>query len=315
MTVYELSGNNINFFKGLWQTLVFSCIVGISHRLSPNVDHGNNDNLEEEEEQVYVETNEGTNTISTIKSTSTRISNTTWLVLFGVCYGVVFLAFCVGSKEIPLSYFVVIIATTPIFADLFSRCILQTRITILKMVICFTLTLGVCMVTYEGFTELKADTDFKNITIVLAQNSSTSFELEKKENLAKNYSVSTGEEDVETETPRLSYYYPNIPLGIICAFVFATLGALANVIPVKCKDVSCCIMMLYAGIGSLVFSVAANFIPHFQMHIALGNYYSGIPTLAVEICLGFVTMIANGLLILANSLSMHIFITKVFNEE
>jgi drug/metabolite transporter (DMT)-like permease len=62
-------------------------------------------------------------------------------------------------------------------------------------------------------------------------------------------------------------------------------------------------MMLYAGVGSLVFSFAANFVPNFQLHLTIGNYHSGIPTLALEICLGFCTMIANGLLVLANRLS------------
>ena len=143
LIAYELSGNNINFFKGLFQTLVFSCIVGIRHSLSQSVGRGNNENLEEEEE-ACVGTSTVINTVSIIKVTSTRISNTTWLILFGLCYGVVFLSFCVGSKEIPLSYFVVIIATTPIFAVLFSRCLLKTSITILKMVICFSLALVRC---------------------------------------------------------------------------------------------------------------------------------------------------------------------------
>ena len=97
--------------------------------------------------------------------------------------------------------------------------------------------------------------------------------------------------------------YPNLCLGIICGFTFSLLGALANVIPAKCQEISVTTMMLYAGIGSLLFSSIAHFIPNLQLDIFIRNSEWNTTIILIEIALGFFTMVANGLLILANRLS------------
>ena len=94
-----------------------------------------------------------------------------------------------------------------------------------------------------------------------------------------------------------------IYLGITSAFVFAILGALGNVIPAKCREVSWYVMMLYAGFGSLLFSILANFFPDFKLNILSSGYTSNYPKIIIEITLGLFGMMANGLLILANRLS------------
>ena len=97
--------------------------------------------------------------------------------------------------------------------------------------------------------------------------------------------------------------FTQIYLGVISAFVFAILGALANVIPAKCSEISLSIMMLYAGVGSLFCSIIANFFTGFELNIWVLESTSYTFKIFVEIIIGFFGMMANGLLILANRLS------------
>ena len=61
--------------------------------------------------------------------------------------------------------------------------------------------------------------------------------------------------------------------------------------------------MLYAGVGSLVCSIIANFIAGFELNIWGLERTSYTFKTIVEITIGFFGMMANGLLILANRLS------------
>ena len=150
---FDLSGNNINFFKGLIQSVTFGGILVICHVRTTMKDLSDRDNNAQHEEFLFNDDGDMINTIiPPIRRSMANKYDTGWLILFGLCYGLVFLAFGIGSTKIPFSYFVIIIATTPIFALLFSRCILRTAFTLPKILICVALVLGVGMVTYKGFT-------------------------------------------------------------------------------------------------------------------------------------------------------------------
>ena len=338
---YELSGNHINFFKGLWQTLLFGCIILISHVLPENPIPARNAELDNNEDIMYREDSTAYRKSKKINVIPARKSDKGWLLLFGFSYGFIFIAFCVGAKLIPFAYYIVITATLPIFALLFSRCILRTNFTILKIAICISLMLGICMVVYEGFItidiqEEKISIDeINNSTLTRNQpskqesidNTWTSFDLPTTLDGSKDSRNSTLEPisggfsnqldatyfrnnspgsikvEVENVEPRLSHHYPYFYIGIVCGFVFASFGALGNVICAKCPEISICTMMLYSGIGSLFFSIIAHFMPNLQLDIFTANYDKNVTKLSIEIILGFATMFTNGLLILANRLS------------
>ena len=280
--------------------------MGIKNTFAKNDHLPEDEDLEEQEAIMCEGNNQMISTSIRIKTFIKRSKKILWLILFGVCYGLVFLAFSIGSKEIPLSYFVTIIATTPIFALLFSRYILKTRITLLKMITCLSLIVGICMVMYEGFIKLKFCENLLNDKKVQIENSSSIVSGKDVDALDNSkfqlFNSSTEELDDNLEV-KSSMQYKQIYLGIISAFIFATLGALANVIPAKCQEISWCVMMLYAGAGSLLFSIIANIFPSFKLDIWLSNSDSYTSKLAVEITLGFFGMMANGFLILANRLS------------
>ena len=176
---YSLSGNNINFFKGLLQTILFLFIVSIKNACrKEETDKGNNDHLEEQANMIGHNDNGMTKPLIRIKGILNKCNKVIWLLIFGVCYGLVFLSFNLGSKEIPLSFFVTIIATTPIFALLFGRCIIKTKITLLKTVTCLSLILGICMVMYEGLQNLDFDGKCIKETRLKIENTNSTFLLE-----------------------------------------------------------------------------------------------------------------------------------------
>ena len=295
---YSLSGNNINFFKGSIQTILFFLILIIKNCLvKEETSRENEEDMVEQEEMLGDNDNRNSMKIINIKVFLNQGQKVMWLLLFGVCFGLVFLSFNIGSKEIPFSYFVTIIATTPIFALLFSRCILKLKITFLKILTCLSLILGICMVMYKGLGyETNTEKQSTNSTIdnyvgVSPDNSTYGlFNCTEKVN---------GSNSEHNKSKR----YQRIYLGIISAFVFAILGGLANVIPAKCREVSWYVMMLYAGFGSLFFSTLTNFLPIFKLTIFGSGYSYSYTKIIVEITLGFFGMMANGLLILANRLS------------
>ena len=257
---YSLSGNNINFFKGSIQTILFFLILIIKNCLvKEETSRENQEDMVEQEEMLGDNDNRNSMKIINIKVFLNQGQKVMWLLLFGVCFGLVFLSFNIGSKEIPFSYFVTIIATTPIFALLFSRCILKLKITFLKILTCLSLILGICMVMYKGLGyETNTEKQSTNSTIdnyvgVSPDNSTYGlFNCTEKVN---------GSNSEHNKSKR----YQRIYLGIISAFVFAILGGLANVIPAKCREVSWYVMMLYAGFGSLFFSTLTNFLPIFKL--------------------------------------------------
>ena len=344
---YDLSGSNINFFKGLIQSVTFGSIIVISHVITVLNDLSTRDNNTEHEGFVFNDDGDMINTIiPPIRRSIAKKCDTGWLILFGLCYGLVFLAFGIGSTKIPFSYFVVIIATTPIFALLFSRCILRTAFTVLKLLICVTLILGICMVTYKGFMKQELpslndrDTDFgdpgRNLTKnILNQNVSQSMhtnsmygrmEIKERKNKPDNISSNTSfsicqkhpcVRDSSYSDDRISLAHKqskslnnelltqntNLWMGMICAFLFSILGALANVIPVKCKDTPVSYMMISAGMGSLFVSSIAHIVPKFQIDIPFGYKFLSTPKICKEIGIGFMITLTNGLLIFANRLS------------
>ena len=344
---YDLSGNNINFFKGLIQSVTFGSIIVIYHVMTVLNDLSTRDHNAEHEGFVFNDDGDMINTIiPPIRRLMAKKCDTGWLILFGLCYGLVFFAFGIGSTKIPFSYFVVIIATTPIFAVLFSRCILRTAFTVLKLLICVTLILGICMVTYKGFTKQELHSlkyrnmDFgdsgRNLTKnILIRNVSRSMHInsmlarmgiketkKKPDSISFNRSFSICQrhpcvralsyndnrnvlahkqsQSLNNELPAKN---PNLWMGIICAFVFAILGALANVIPVKCKDTPVSYMMISAGMGSLFVSSIAHVVPKFQIDIPFGYKFLSTPKMSIEIGIGFMITLTNGLLIFANRLS------------
>ena len=264
----------------------------------------NEEDLIEQEKMIGEDHNRDTRTLISIKGFLNQGPKIMWLLLFGVCYGLVFLSFNIGSKEIPFSYFVTIIATTPIFALLFSRCILKLKITFLKILTCLCLILGICMVMYEGLGRLEFDKNMEYETKI--ENPTTNSSIRNYAGVVPDNSIfdslNPNEKLIDSYTENnKSKKYQRIYLGISSAFVFAILGALANVIPAKCREVSWDVMMLYAGFGSLLFSTLANFLPIFKLNIL--GFSSDYTKILVEIILGFFGMMTNGLLILANRLS------------
>ena len=344
---YDLSGNNINFFKGLIQSITFGSIIVISHVITVLNDLSTRDNNTEHEGFVFNDDGDMINTIiPPIRRLVAKKCDTGWLILFGLCYGLVFLAFGIGSTKIPFSYFVVIIATTPIFALLFSRCILRTAFTVLKLSICVTLILGICMVTYKGFTKQELHSlKYRNMDLgdsgrnltknILNRNVSRSMhinsmfdrmgikEIKKKpDSISFNRSFSIcqrhpcvressfndnrnilAHKQSQSLNNELLAKNPNLWMGIICAFVFSILGALANVIPVKCKDTPVSYMMISAGMGSLFVSSIAHVVPEFQIDIPFGYEFLSTQKISKEIGIGFMITLTNGLLIFANRLS------------
>lgn len=287
---YDLSGSHINFFKGLIQSVTFGSIVVIGHVMKILNDSSARDNNAEHEGFVLNDEGDMINTIiPPIKRLMAKKCKTGWLILFGLCYGLVFLAFGIGSTKIPFSYFVVIIATTPIFALLFSRCILGTAFTVQKLLICVTLILGICMVTYKGF--MKQELDSSNYRIMDYGDPGRNL---TKDILNQNVSQSNKESPTRNT---------NLWIGMSCAFLFSILGALANVIPVKCMDTPICYMMISAGMGDLFISSIAYFMPMFQIDIPFSYKFLSTPQISKEIGIGFMIALTNGLLILANRLS------------
>ncbi|TRY61304.1 hypothetical protein TCAL_14962 [Tigriopus californicus] len=201
---------------------------------------------------------------------------------FGLTVGILTLASYVAVQMVPVSDFLVICFTSPIFTVFLSKCILKTSVTFTKVGLCLILTIGVILVVKPHMIFQTFDND------------SEALEMEANHTRRATEEMETGD---TVNSDALTY-----TLGILASGVASICGALVNVQVAKCRMCSSNLLMISGGVGTLLVSFLC---PLINIPNRIFEDSSGIPfsswMLIISVSIG--SIVAGLLLVIANKLA------------